>query len=227
MKKIGVVVAIEVDAVLEKYGTPQEVVQTPGYTVRVYQNDAFILYVLDSGAGEIAAAAGTQVLISVFQVDMILNFGVVGALTPEMSTAELCLVERVIHYDFNSTGWLNLARGQYPGYDSAYIEADPVLLERALELEPELKKVTCASADKFVSSPEAKIMLHKTYGADICEMEAAGILMTCRRCDVPCLLVKAISDSLLGGGLEFTVELDRVSNICFALVDRLLRCLID
>lgn len=222
-KKIGVVVAVEVDAVLSKYGEPKETAKKNGYTVRTYENEDFVMHVLDSGAGEIAAAAGTQFLVSEFGVDMILNFGVVGALTEEMKTAELCVVEKVIHYDFDTTNWLNLPRGQHPDMPSPYVPTSAALVERALAINPSLKKVVCASADKFVDAADAKAELNRLYGADICEMEAAGIVLTCTRNDVPCLLIKAISDSLTGGGAEFMTELRRVSVICFDVVDKIVR----
>lgn len=225
-KKIGVVVAVEIDAVLSKYGESGEVIKTRGYTVHTYENEAFVMYVLDSGAGEIAAAAGTQYLISEFGVDMILNFGAVGALTKEMATAELCAVEKVIHYDFDTTDWNGLPRGQYPGQPSPYIPTDAELLDKAVEICPTLLKVVCASGDKFVDAAEKKAELHETYGADICEMESAGILLTCIRNGVPCLMIKAVSDSLTGGAKEFMTELRRVSEICFDVVDRIVRSLI-
>ena len=220
--KIGVVVAIEIDAVCAKYGEPDEICAGRGSTVRLYREKDFDMYVVDSGAGEIAAAAGTQMLIDRYGVDMILNFGVVGAVTEDMRTAELCVVDSIIHYDFDTTGWLNLARGQYPGRDSAYIRTDRALLERAEAINPTIRRAVCASADKFVDRAEDKTVLREKYGADICEMEAAGIALTCERNGVPCLLIKAISDCLTGGGAEFMTELARVSKICFEVVDELI-----
>jgi len=226
MKKIGIVVAIEIDAVLEKYGMPSETMQFGGFTVRTYVNDAFTMYVVDSGAGEIASSAATQLLISEFKVDMIVNFGAVGALTETMKSAELCVVEKVIHYDFDSTGWLDLPRGQHPEQNSPYVCTTPELAEEAQKLSPQLVKVVCASADKFVDRAEDKSYLHDTFGADICEMEAAGVVLTCSRNGVPCLLIKAVADSLFGGGREFLSELARVSALCFELVDKLVRELV-
>ena len=227
VKKIGVVVAIEIDAVLEKYGTPSETYINRGFTVRSYVNDAFTMYVVDSGAGEIASSAATQLLISEYKVDMIVNFGAVGALTERMKSAELCVVEKVIHYDFDTTGWLNLPRGQHPEQESAYVCTTPELVSEAMRLSPGLLKVVCCSADKFIDAAEDKSFLNKTYGGDICEMEAAGVVLTCSRNDVPCLLIKAVADSLFGGGREFLTELNRVSQICFELVDRLVRQMIQ
>lgn len=226
-RKIGVVVAIEIDAVLAKYGEPVSTQFVHGYTVRTYEAPTFTLYVVDSGAGEIAAAASTQLLISEYHVEMILNFGVVGSLTSEMSTAELCVVEKVIHYDFDTTGWIDLPRGQYPGRESAYLETTPVLVEQAMRINCNLRRAVCASADKFVDKAEDKALLRDRYAADICEMESAGVVLTCQRNGVPCLLIKAISDSLVGGGREFFKELERVSKICFGVVDEILTGLDD
>ncbi|MDO4815089.1 MAG: 5'-methylthioadenosine/S-adenosylhomocysteine nucleosidase [Bacillota bacterium] len=221
--KIGIVVAVEIGAVLSRYGEPCETQKLQGYTVRTYRGDSFDMFVVDSGAGEISAAMSTQLLIDRFGVDMILNFGAVGALTEEMKTSELCVVKSVIHYDFDTTGWLNLKRGQYPGNSSPYLEATPELVRRVLELKPDIIPTVCASADKFIDKAEDKIALREAYGADICEMEAAGILLTCLRNDIPCLLIKAVSDSLIGGGAEFLQELERVSLVCFDVVDKLLQ----
>lgn len=221
--KIGIVVAVEIGAVLSKYGEPSESVNLRGYKVHTYRGSSFDMFVVDSGAGEISAAAGTQLLIDRFDVDMIINFGAVGALSEAMKTAELCVVDSVIHYDFDTTGWLNLARGQYPGRNSAYLKATPELVNKVLQLRPGMMKAVCASADKFIDRAEDKAALREAYGADICEMEAAGILLTCLRNEVPCLMIKAISDTLLGGGREFMNELARVSEKCFEVVDQLVR----
>lgn len=224
-QRIGVVVAVEVHALLEKYGRPTKMDVYPGFKVHEFDRETFTLFAVDCGAGEIASAAATQYLISACNVDVIINFGVVGGLTPEMSTAELCVVRDVVHYDFDSTGWLNLARGQYPGFVSRMLptNGEHGLLEKALEIAPSLKTVVCASADKFVNTMEEKQALHDEYGADICDMESAGIVLTCHRNNVPCLLIKAVSDGLTGGGKEFLQEMERVSRICFDIVDEILR----
>ena len=222
-RKIGVVVAIEIDSVLRKYGEPAETVEKHGFTVRTFKNANCTMYVVDSGAGEISAAASTQMLISEFGVDMILNFGVVGGLTPEMASTELCIVDSVIHYDFTTVGWLNLKTGQYPGHESQYIKTTPALVEKALAIDSGAKKVVCASADKFIDSAEDKAALHEAYGAEICEMESAGIVLTCERNGVDCLLIKAVADSLTGRGKEFFDALNDASDACFELVDKIIK----
>ena len=220
--RVGVVVAIEINAVLNGYGEPAKITSSGGYTVRTYDRGGFELVVVESGAGEISAATATQMLIDRYDVDLIVNFGVVGALvsTDELGSGGICVVEKVIHYDFCTDGWLNLPAGQYPGYSSPFIETDADLMKQALELLPDSCAVACASADKFVDSAEDKQSLREKTGARICEMEAAGIVLTCRRCGVPCLLIKAVADTLTGGGKEFFSELERASILCFDAVDK-------
>ena len=223
MKNIGMVVAVEMDAVLSRYGAPSEKRRVAGFEVYTYTGADYTIYALNSGAGEIAAAAATQLLISVFHADLILNFGVVGGLTEEMAKTRTCVVESVVHYDFDTSeaGWAEPAR--YLDYPTAYIPTSAALVERALSIEPRLKKVICASADKFVGKAERKRELHALYGAEICEMEAAGIVLTCNRSGVPCLLIKTVSDGIEGGAEEFNAELQRSAALCLAVADKIIR----
>ena len=181
------------------------------------------VYALSSGAGEIAAASGTQLLITEFKVDVIVNFGVVGGLTPQMGVTRTCVVEKVVHYDFDTSPVDHCEVGRYLNYPERYIKATPELIEKALEVEPTLIKVACASGDKFIADPEKKAALHREFGADICEMEAAAIVLTCNRNKVPCLLLKTVSDSIHGGAEEFSKALDETAQICLKITERIIR----
>ncbi len=224
MKKIGMVVAIvvEINAVLEKYGAKLEEHFIDGFPVKILKNEDFCLYIVKTGAGELSAAAGTQLLISKFGVDFVINFGVVGGLTPEMALSKTVVIEKVVHYDMDTSEVDNWEVGRYPEYDTIYIPVDNNMLDIALKAHPELKKVTCASADKFVGNPARKAELHKLYGADICEMEAAGILLTCNRASVPCLMIKTVSDSITGGADEYYYEINRSAGICLDIADKIM-----
>ncbi len=223
MKRIGMLVAVEMDSVLCRYGKPGDTKEYPGYTVLTYENDGYTLYVLNSGAGQVAAAAGVQFLISELKVELIVNFGVVGGLTPEMAQTRTCIVERVVHYEFDTSPIDNCEVGRYLNYPDIYLPATPELVKRALEIEPDLKPVTCASGDKFVALAEKKAALHRDFGADICEMEAAAIVLTCNRNHIPCLLIKTVSDGLTGGAEEFLTGLERTSEVCLTVADRIIR----
>lgn len=204
----------EVLALLEKMGKPIETVTQTGYEIKVYSVGEHTMYVTQSGAGEISAASSTQLLISKFGCEMIVNFGVCGGLTSDMSLSRVAVVEKVVHYDFDTSAIDNCEVGRYLEYPDVYIPANKELIDRACEVEPSLKRVICASADKFVASSEAKTALNKMYKAEICEMESAGILLTANRNGVPALLIKGVSDSVDGGAEEFSKMISESALVC-------------
>ena len=54
MKNIGMVVAVEIQAILNKYGSQLEELSFPGYRVKKYQTEKYTLLVLDCGAGAVS-----------------------------------------------------------------------------------------------------------------------------------------------------------------------------
>ena len=219
VKKIGMIVAVEIAAVMKRYEGRLEDASVPGFEVKLLRNEDYELYIVNSGAGEIASSSAVQLLISHFGVSMVVNFGVVGGLTPEMSVAKLAVVTDVVQVSSDPAVFTSV------GYPTCNIPATDALVKAALAIEPDLKPVICASGDKFIGSSERKWALHEEYNADICEMEAAGIVLTCNRNNVPCLLIKAVSDSMGGGAEEFAKEFERCADICLETVDKLIRML--
>ena len=222
MKRIGVIVAIETDSLFEHYGKLEKLPSPPGFNLYILHKPNCDLYVLHTGVGEVAAAAGTQYLISACQVELVVNFGVVGGLTQAMAKQRLCVVQRVVHYRFDATKYLPVAVGQVPPHEDVYIYTDKNLLNQALIINPNLAPVTCASGDKFVAAAEEKTAIHDDFAADICDMEAAGIVLTCEANNVPCLMLKAISDSLTGGEKEFWTELQSAALACLQTADKVI-----
>lgn len=214
--------AIELDAVINRYGKAAHEEVCAGIGIMEYRTGYGVLYVAHSGPGEIAASAAASILIGHYGAEMIINFGVVGGLTPDMSLAHTVVVDRVVHYDFDAheIGWGET--GKYPDLPDRFIPVSPELAAEALKIFPELRAVTCASADKFVGSPANKRELHRLYGAQICDMETAGIALTAMRAGVPCLVIKTVSDSVEGGAEEFGRELARSSAVCIDIADRII-----
>lgn len=222
MKKIGMIVAVEIQSVLDKFGARlTEQKNKAGYLVLEYSTEQYQLVIVSCGAGEIAAASGTQFLISEYHVDMIINFGIVGGLTEEMSKTKVCIVEKVVHYDFDTSTVDNVEVGRYLDYPDIYIPTSSQLLQKAIELNPKLLPVICASGDKFIADPEQKAELHRKFGAQICEMEAAGIVLTCNRNEVPCMMIKIVSDGITGGVEEFLETKDEAAMICLEIANQI------
>ena len=215
--------AVEMSAVFERCGQTENVKESGGFKLYTYKLEGYTLYLAHCGVGEIAAAAAAQELISKYGVEMIVNFGVVGGLTEDMAQTRTCIVEKIVHYDMDLSECDPVPVGQYPGFESIYLPATAELVEKAVAIEPSLKRVICASADKFVGAPEKKRALNEKYGAEICEMESAGIVLTCLRNSVPCLFIKTVSDSINGGAEEFYEAVKSTSAICLEITEKIIK----
>ncbi len=219
INKYGLIVAIETEAVFRHYGEVSELDAPSGFKLYRVSRTGYEVYVLNTGMGEIAAAAGAQFLISKCGVSMIVNFGVVGGLTPDMKKRKLCLVDRVVHYKYDCSEFMDLVPGQVDGHDSIYLETSENLRRRVLSVIDGLPSAVCCSGDKFVATKEEKRFLHERFGGDVCDMESAGIVLTCEINRVPCVLIKAVSDGLADGAGGFYEELRAASLDCVAAAD--------
>jgi adenosylhomocysteine nucleosidase len=225
-KRIGLVVAIELEAIFRHYKNVKELDSPAGFKLYSVEEKDYDVYILRTGMGEIAAASGVQYLISKWNVSTIVNYGVVGGLTAEMKKHKLCVVDRVVHYKYDCSEFLDLAIGQVVGHDSIFLKPSEKLVEFACSALEDTTLATCCSGDKFISTETEKQYLHETFEGDICDMESAGIVLCCELNDVPCLLIKAVSDGLSGGAEEFYVELESASLKCLIALDSIMEHLV-
>lgn len=214
MTKIGMIVAIETHAIFERYKNIVELEAPKDFDLFLYKGENFELYIMHTGMGTINAAAGTQLLIDKCNVDVIVDFGVVGGLTEAMKVQRIVVIDKVVHYRYDVSEFMNLKVGQLPEHDDIYVYNDKRLVQEVLNYDPNIVAATIASGDRFVAKAEDKKYLHDTFNADVCDMEAIGIVLTCNANSVPCLLIKAVSDSITGGADEFWKQVNEVSLHC-------------
>lgn len=204
-KTIGMVVAMEkeVKPFLESIGVQTLCEKQGEFEVYGYLAGTKKVYLVQSGIGEISASAATQLLISKYGAEVILNFGVCGGLVKSSKVFDTVIVNGVVHYDFDLSAIDSVSPAQYPFADNPVIKTHEGLIEVAKRVMPSAKTVVCASADKFVANEEFKRDLNAKFGASVCDMECAGVLITAKLNGVPVLIIKAVSDSE-GGAEEFS-----------------------
>lgn len=222
IRKIGLVVAVEESAIPLLWGPGECVGMTPFGEIRQYRNYLTETYVEICGAGEIRAAAATQHLIDRYRVDMVANYGVVGACNEDLKVCETCVVSGVAHYDYDLSAIDEVPVGRYEEYAEIILRPDTRLLRICKSAYPDMRQVICASGDKFLDF-ERKKLYGAMFGADICDMEAAGILLTCHRNGVPCLLIKTVADGALGGGTEYWDNKDAAAETALRVLQTILR----
>lgn len=216
---IGIIVATEYEkkAFLKVFGSPtMENLGSGAYEIAqwILKGNKY-LYLIMSGVGEIAAATATQYLIDNFTVDGIINYGVVGALSDEHAERKVGIVSSVVHYDFDISFGSHYKIGEYPKQG---LFQKPLKGTIPPSFTQDLPQFVCASADKLMGGGEPKRKLRREYYADICEMEAAGILMTCNRNKMPCTLIKAVSDGVDGDIEAFDKHADSAAEACARLI---------
>ena len=220
--KIGIVIAIarelksflESDFEIETLNISNKEI----YKTKVNNNE---VYAIKSGYGLVDAAAATQLLISLFDCEVILNFGVTGALDRTLKVDDLFVVTKTINHDYDVSPIDPVKLHQYEEFEDEYIPLDKGMIEFVKSLYPELKEAVDASGDRFIVETQDKINLYN-LGCNICDMEIAAIARVCALSGVKCLSIKCISDTFDGDGGDFNTNVTNSANKAFKLMEDIL-----
>ena len=223
--KIGIIIAIEreLKSFLESGQkiTEEKVGSKIVYHTEMYGHE---ISAARSGYGEIDAAATTQLLIMHTGCDVVVNFGVAGAIVPGLKVDDLFLVEKVCHYDYDVSPIDPVKKHQYEEYEDEFIPLDEGLRSMVISKLPSVRTVTVASGDRFVELNEDKKNL-AALGCQICDMEIAAIARICLQNDVKCLSIKCISDTYEGDGGDFNTNVINSAKKAFAMLREVLQLL--
>ena len=223
--KIGLLIAIEreLKSFLESGAEIREekIGNRTVYHARMEEHE---ICAMRSGYGEIDAAAATQLLISCEGCELMMNFGVTGALEPELKVDDLFVVEKVCHYDYDVSPIDPVKKHQYEEYPDEFIPLDAELVKLVRRIIPGVRVTADASGDRFVERREDKQTL-AALGCGICDMEIAAIARICERNGVRCLSLKCISDTFDGNGGDFNTNVMRSAAKAFAAIREVLKAL--
>lgn len=222
MKRIGILVAVEMKAVFDRYEDKLEKASDLPFNVYKLNRRDKTIYIVESGAGQILAASACQHLIDKYKVEAIVNFGVVGALRSELKLKDVYLVDKVVHYDFDTSKVDNIEVGRYLSYPDIYLRTSEEILKLAKEVFPEMRVLTCGSGDKFFDTAEEKTYIRENFNADICDMESAALVLVCDKNKILSFSIKAISDTLDGGEKDYWNTINAASQNCIDIVEKLI-----
>ena len=200
---IGVVIAMqsEADILLDEMNISRSLTVS-GKNVHVGTAYGKEIALCVCGVGKVNAALGTQLLVSKFDAEKILNFGVAGSLNKK---TKLCAVYQISHatqFDFDLVQFNGTKMGTLNEYDEPYL---------ALNLLKGFLKRKLGTADRFNDSPEDYQLLTKELQADIRDMEGGAIVQAAYAAKLPVYAVKAISDVAGSGSTteQFLVNKDK------------------
>ena len=153
------------------------------------------------GIGKVFAALCAQTMILRYAPEAVINTGVAGTLTDELSIGNLAVSSCVVQHDMDTSA-IGDPVGLISGINMVEIPADKALTERlcAAAETVGVKTLTgcIASGDQFVASPGRKTFITDTFSAIACEMEGAAVGQVCYVNQVPFCVLRAISDSADG-----------------------------
>lgn len=168
------------------------------------------IVVAQCGAGKVNSALCAQVMIDRYAPRLVLNIGVAGGLGP-VKIGDVVLADHCVQHDYDITAGGNHAPAEIPlPPDDHYIREFPCdpeisgkLAAHAETLYGKVYRGPVATGDQFIASSEKARFLHETFGALACEMEGASIAHACLLNQVPCAVLRTISDN---GNDDATVD---------------------
>ena len=184
---IGVVIAMQSEA--EILLSQMKIIRSlavSGKNVHVGRAFGKDLALCVCGVGKVNAALGTQLLVSKFDAEKILNFGVAGGLN---KNTELCAVYQItaaVQFDFDLVDLNGTKIGTLNEYTENYLTLN--------HFKAGLEKRKLGTADRFNDSPADYKLLTEELNADIRDMEGGAIVQAAFAAELPVYSVKAISD---------------------------------
>lgn len=209
--------------------TDIEIVQE--YELKLYKgkiNNRKVVLV-EAGVGKVNAARVTQIIIDKFKIKQIINVGSAGTVNDELEIGDIVIGKKLIQHDFDITAF-----GHPKGYISnigRYVEIDKKLytiirskISKIAKDKFKIKIGTIVSGDIFCTDIKMKNKIREKFDADAVEMEGAAIAQVCKLDNVPCLVIRSISDNPNGKNqITFDEYLKIASKRCAIIINELLK----
>ncbi|NLK95119.1 MAG: 5'-methylthioadenosine/adenosylhomocysteine nucleosidase [Clostridiales bacterium] len=155
------------------------------------------------GIGKVNAAICTQLLISLYNVEKIINIGVAGGVNKEIYPGDIVIADNLVEHDFDCSVFGDPI-GQIPRMDTFDFKCDSALVALAQKSCQKIDNITSykgriVSGDQFIADIEKVKYLEKEFSALACEMEGASIAHVCYSNNVPFVVIRSISDNANNG----------------------------
>lgn len=172
--------------------------------------------IAQTGIGKVNAAITTTLILDHFKPQQVIFTGIAGGVNPELSPGDIVIGTAVAHHDYGTitpdSMLLRPTRNPASMIENPiYFPGDSILLtiaDRAAKkvvldsitrhdrrLVPTIVKGTIVTGDVFVSSVAATQVLRKKMNAQATEMEGAAVAQACWQQQVPCIVIRSLSDN--------------------------------
>ena len=157
-----------------------------------------------SGIGKVNAAVCAQLMITLFDINYLINSGVAGTLHPDINQGDIVISTDAVQHDVDTTVFGD-PLGTIPRLGVTFFGANPALIDLAEEAAKTLNfegvsifKGRVASGDQFIAGGTAKDRIQSHFAPSAVEMEGAAIAHVAYLNNVPYVIIRAISDKADG-----------------------------
>lgn len=201
--------------------------------------------VAETGIGKTNAAMTTAFVLAHFRPERVLFTGIAGGVNPDLQPGDIVIARQTGYHDYHSvtfdqkpTNQTRNAVDKRP--NPAYFPADSVLLQKALTAvqqthfenipvtarPPSVITGTVVTGDEFVNSEARVNQLRTDHRADATEMEGAAVAQVCYQQQVPCLVIRSLSDKANSNARQdmltfYKIAARNSAKLVVAIVERL------
>lgn len=162
--------------------------------------------VVQCGMGKVNAGICAQTLINDFGANRIINTGVAGTLTDDLTINDFVISTEAVQHDFDVSP-IGFKKGEIPYTGLIAFPADEKLRQQAVaavkQAAPDSKVLEgrVCSGDQFVNTKEQVDTITSAFGGLCAEMEGGAIAQVCYLNETPYVIIRAISDD--SDGMSF------------------------
>ncbi len=200
MKIVGIIGAMDEEVAVLKEQMEVECIKEQAslafYVGKLFGQEAVVVR---CGIGKVNAAVCTQIMIDKFNVDMVINTGVAGALSHTLDIGDIVISKDTLQHDMDATGF-GYKLGDIPRMDVSCFMADTHLVKLAtkasegIDTQPNIFVERVVTGDQFISDSEVKEKLIQNFEGFCTEMEGASIAHVCHLNNMPFVVIRSISD---------------------------------
>ena len=197
---IGIIGAMEEEvASLKEEMDVQEIVEKAGMMFCKGILCGQKVVVVRSGVGKVNAGICAQILVDLFQVDLLINTGIAGSLDARIDIGDMVISTDALQHDMDASVFGDPV-GQIPRLDTFSFPADEALARKAIraneKANPDIRTFTgrIVSGDQFISSKEVKDRIVENFYPLCVEMVGAAIAQAAYLNKVSYVIIRAISD---------------------------------
>ncbi|MBQ9156281.1 MAG: 5'-methylthioadenosine/adenosylhomocysteine nucleosidase [Eubacterium sp.] len=197
---IGIIGAMkeEVEALIHQMEDKEEktIAGMTFHRGRLWNNEAVVV---KSGVGKVNMAVCTQLLIDLYEVNILINTGIAGGLLKGIQVGDMVISSDAVSHDVDVTS-RGFKPGEIPFMETSVFKADPELVALAREacqiVNPEIGCYVgrVLTGDQFISDSGKKAQLVSTFDGCCVEMEGAAMAQVAALNNVSFVIIRAISD---------------------------------